>query len=93
MRKYKLSLTSSFKKDYKKIIKRHYDIQLLDRVVDTLLNGESLPEENKDHALTGKWNKYRECHIQPDWLLVYQYQEDKLVLSLSRTGTHSDLNL
>ena len=56
-----------------------------------LTAGEPLPEKNRDHALTGDWVGHRECHIQPDWLLVYRVQNDVLVLTLTRTGTHSDL--
>ena len=92
MTKYELVTTSTFRKEYKKLVKRNYDISLLDNVVEMLLNGEELPEKNKDHSLTGNWKGYRECHIEPDWLLVYRIYEDTLVLSLSRTGTHSDLN-
>lgn len=83
--------TSQFKKDYKTAMKRHFDIKLLDDVIRKLANGEQLPDKNKDHALTGNWLKHRECHIQPDWLLVYRIENDLLVLVLSRTGTHSDL--
>ncbi len=86
MNKYKLYLTNSFKRDYKKIVKRGYDIKLMETVVDILLTGESLPEKNKDHALSGNWKGYRECHILPDWLLVYEIIEDRLILSLTATG-------
>ena len=91
MNKYKLYLTNSFKRDYKKIVKRGYDIKLLETVVDILLTGEALPEKNKDHALSGNWKGYRECPILPDWLLVYEVIEDRLILSLTATGAHSDL--
>ena len=77
--------TNQFKKDYKLAMKRHLNIELLDDIV------RKLPEKNKDHALTGDWIGHRECHIQPDWLLVYRVEQDLLVLTLSRTGTHSDL--
>ena len=83
--------TNQFKKDYKLAIKRHLDINLLDDVIRILAKGEQLPEKNKDHALIGNWNGYRECHIQPDWLLVYKIEIDLLVLTLTRTGTHADL--
>ena len=86
MNKYQLITTSTFKKEYKKMVKRNYNISLLEKIV------EKLPEKNKDHALSGNWKGYRECHIEPDWLLVYKIYEDKLILSLSKTGTHSDLN-
>lgn len=83
--------TTQFKKDYKLTLKRHLDIELLDNVIRILSRGETLPERNKDHALTGEWVGHRECHILPDWLLVYRIEDDVLVLTLSRTGTHSDL--
>lgn len=83
--------TTQFKKDYKLALKRHLDIELLDNVIRILSRGEMLPERNKDHALTGEWVGHRECHILPDWLLVYRIEDDVLVLTLSRTGTHSDL--
>ena len=90
--KYNLVITNSFKKDYKKIQKRGYNLNLLEQIIDKLLNDETLPEKNKDHSLTGNWKGYRECHIEPDWLLVYKKYEDELVLSVLRTGTHSDLD-
>lgn len=70
-------------------IKRHLDIDLLDDIIRKLASSEQLPEKNKDHALTGNWVGHHECHIQPDWLLVYRIENDLLVLTLSRTGTHS----
>ena len=91
MNKYSLFITSSFKKDYKKIVKRGYDITLLNDTVELLLKGEKLPEKNKDHALSGNWQGYRECHITSDWLLIYEIIDDRLILSLTGTGTHSDL--
>lgn len=92
MNKYQLAISKSFKKDYKKIQKRGYDLSLLHEVVNKLLKGEPLPEKNKDHALTGNWKGYRECHIQPDWLLIYEIIEDRLILSLTGTGSHSDFD-
>jgi len=83
--------TTKFKKDYKLALKRHMDIDLLDDIIRKLARGETLPEKNKDHELGGDWIGHRECHIQPDWLLVYRIEDDVLVLTLSRTGTHSDL--
>lgn len=83
--------TTQFKKDYKLALKRHLDIELLDNIIRSLSHGETLPEKNKDHALAGDWAQHRECHIQPDWLLVYRIEDDVLVLTLARTGTHSDL--
>lgn len=83
--------TSQFKKDYKLAMKRRLDISLLDDIIRKLAGSEPLPEKNRDHALTGNWTGHRECHIQPDWLLIYRVENDLLVLTLSRTGTHSDL--
>ena len=74
------------------MVKRNYNISLLEKIVDQLLKGETLPEKNNNHALSGNWKGYREYHIEPDWLLVCKIYEDKLILSLSKTGTHSDLN-
>ena len=82
--------TTQFKKDYNLAIKRNLNIDLLDNIIRTLSRGEALPEKNKDHALTGDWVGHRECHIQPDWLLVYRIEDDILVLTLARSGTHSD---
>lgn len=81
----------SFKKDFKRIIKRGYKAILLEYVIDMLANEKELPIQYCDHALSGDWSGYRECHIQPDWLLIYKIENDILTLTLSRTGTHSDL--
>lgn len=89
--KYVVKFTTQFRKDYKLAIKRGLKIELLERVVELLAAGETLPEKNKDHALTGNWVGHRECHILPDWLLVYRVEDDVLVLTLTRTGSHSDL--
>lgn len=83
--------TTKFKKDYKLAIKRGLNIDLLDEIIRALSRGEMLPEKNKDHELTGDWAGHRECHIQPDWLFIYRIENDILVLTLSRTGSHSDL--
>ena len=89
--KYTVKATTQFKKDYKLAIKRGLKINRLEDVIATLAMGEALPEKNKDHALTGDWAGHRECHIHPDWLLVYRIEDDILVLTLARTGSHSDL--
>ena len=83
--------TSQFKKDYKQAMKRRLDISLLDDIIRALSCGETLPKRNKDHSLSGNWAGHRECHILPDWLLIYRIEDNVLVLTLSRTGTHSDL--
>lgn len=80
-----------FKKDFKRIKKRGYDISRLEKTVELLANEVPLPEQFKDHNLSGNYNGFRECHIAPDWLLIYQVNNNELVLVLSRTGSHSDL--
>ena len=90
--KYEIQRTSLFKKDYKRVKKRGYNVDLLKEIISKLAEGEELPSKNKDHSLSGDWEGYRECHIQPDWLLIYRIIENKLILSLTRTGTHSDFN-
>ena len=89
--KRKIIWTARFKKDYKLMMKRQLDIDLLDDIIRTLARGETLPLKNKDHELTGRWVGHKECHIQPNWLLIYRIDDDFLILTLSRTGTHSDL--
>ena len=89
--KYTVKPTTQFKKAYKRAMKRGLKIELLEKVVELLAMGEALPEKNRDHELSGNWIGHRECHIQPDWLLVYRIEDDVLVLTLARTGTHSDL--
>ncbi len=84
-------LSNQFRRDLKLAAKRGYDLDLLDEVVTKLASGDTLPEKNKDHNLTGKYSGFRECHIQPDWLLIYRVEETEIILFLSRTGTHSDL--
>ncbi len=83
--------TTRFKKDYKLAMKRHMNMDLLDDIIRALSRGETLPEKHKDHELTGNWAGHRECHILPDWLLIYRIENNVLVLTLARTGTHSDL--
>ena len=89
--KYTVKPTTQFKKDYKRAMKRGLKIELLEKIVELLAMGEALPEKNRDHELSGNWVGHRECHIQPDWLLIYRVEDDVLVLTLARTGTHSDL--
>ncbi len=89
--KYIVKPTSRFQKDLKRIQKRGYNILLITDIIKKLANGESLPEKNKDHALSGNYKGCRECHITPDWLLVYEVDNEELILYLTRTGTHNDL--
>ena len=83
--------TNVFKRDYKHAMKRNLDISLLDDIIGKLSRREPLPPNHKDHPLRNNWIGFRECHITPDWLLIYRIFENKLVLSLTRTGSHSDL--
>lgn len=89
--KYVVKFTNQFKKDYKKAQKQHKNISILKSVVNMLANGETLPEKYCDHILIGNYKGKHECHLEPDWLLIYEYDGDELILWLSRTGTHSDL--
>jgi len=88
---YTIKPTSKFQKDLKLVEKRGYNLSLLAEVVALLAKGEPLPEKYLDHPLKGNYKDCRECHITPDWLLVYRKKEDTLFLYLTRTGTHSDL--
>ncbi|EPI04503.1 addiction module toxin, RelE/StbE family [Enterococcus faecalis 13-SD-W-01] len=83
--------TSQFKKDYKKAKKQGRDLAKLKKVLVLLQNKQNLPEKYRDHNLTGSYAGFRECHISPDWLLVYKVDDDQLVLVLARLGSHSDL--
>ncbi len=87
----KIVLSNQFKKDLKLAQKRGLELDLLTEVVDKLVNQEELPTKNKDHNLSGDCKGFRECHIQPDWLLIYKIEEEDVLLLLFRTGTHSDL--
>lgn len=89
--KLRVKYSSRFKKGLRLAIKRGLDISLLEEVVVKLRDRLPLEEKHKDHALTGKYKGYRECHIQPDWLLIYLIEDDILTLTLVDTGTHADL--
>ena len=84
--------TSQFKRDYKRVRKRGPGVGELQEVLDKPCAGEPLEEHRRDHALTGRYRGFRECHVRPDWLLVYAADQDRLILVASRTGTHSDLS-
>jgi mRNA interferase YafQ len=81
----------AFRRDYKRIVRRGYDVRLMEQVIDILAAGEELPEKYQDHLLIGDYAGCRECHITPNWLLVYEIKNEELILCLTRTGTHSDL--
>ena len=87
----KIRYLSRFKKDFKTVVKRGYDIKLLEEVLELLVQEQILPQKHLDHVLTGNYAGHRECHITPDWLLVYKIEKEILILSLTRTETHSDL--
>ena len=89
--KYEVKFTTQFKKDLKLAKKQNKDIEKLFAVVELLANGEKLDFKYKDHDLSGNYKGTRECHIEPDRLLVYEYQNDVLVLMLYRLGSHSEL--
>ncbi len=81
---------SKFKKDRKRCVKRGYDLNEIKAIVTMLANQEALPKRCKPHTLSGQWSDYWECHIKPDWLLIWRYEHDTAII-LERTGTHADL--
>lgn len=87
----KLETTNQFRKDYKRAKKRGYNLSLLEEILQMLLAEKALPERYHDHALMGNYIGFRECHVLPDWLLIYTVDKGRLVLTASRTGTHADL--
>lgn len=88
---YKIVYTNRIKKDVRLMKKRGKDIRKLVTVLSLLANGNPLPVQYKDHSLSGNLRDFRECHIEPDWLLMYQIHEDMLILSATATGSHADL--
>ena len=86
-----LRTTTKFRKDYKRMKKQGKNMTLLQTVIDDLLAEKVLDEKYLDHPLAGKYVGFRECHIQPDWLLIYTVDGGQLILVAARTGTHSDL--
>jgi mRNA interferase YafQ len=89
--KYEVKFTTQFKKDLKLAKKQKKNLDLLFDVIDTLANGKKLDPKFRDHDLSGDYTGTRECHVEPDWLLVYEIRDDVLVLMLYRLGTHSEL--
>jgi len=89
--KYLIEKKKEFRKGLKRCRKRGKNIELLDNVIFQLANGLQLEPKYDDHKLHGKYSDHRECHIEPDWLLIYKIEDDKLILTLTNTGTHSDL--
>ena len=88
---YKLKFTTAFKKNYKLMKKRGLDVSVLDDVIEELRQGKPLDDRYRDHVLKGEYAGFHECHIRPDWLLIYLVEEDVLTLTMVNTGTHSDL--
>ena len=89
----KIAQTNLFKKHLKRCIKRGWDISAIGEVINMLQRGETLPDKFRDHALTGERTGQRDCHIKPDWVLIYRIREEVLILQLLDTGSHSDLSL
>lgn len=87
----KLQITASYRKSYKRLKKRGYDMTLLNKAITILQKEKRLPAEYLDHPLQGNYDGYRECHIKPDWILIYTVYRERLILVLADTGTHSDL--
>ena len=81
--------TTQFKRDYKKIKKQHKELNKLKLLIEKLVSGEKLEPKYKDHQLAGEFKGYRDCHIEPDWILIYNKTADNLILE--RTGSHSEL--
>ena len=88
---YDIVFTSKMKKDVKLMKKRNKNLNLLVDILDKLAHGEVLPPKNKHHQLSGSWQGFRECHIEPDWLLIYRIDNSELILFATSTGSHSDL--
>jgi mRNA interferase YafQ len=88
---YSIETSNKFEKEFKKCIKRNYDISLLENIVFLLEESGELPIKHKPHKLIKNYAGYWECHIKPDWLLIYKIDETNKIITLARTGTHSDL--
>ncbi|MBR0167767.1 MAG: type II toxin-antitoxin system YafQ family toxin [Synergistaceae bacterium] len=88
---YSVRTSKRYRRELKTVLSRGKDESKLEEVIDILASGESLSPRYADHPLSGKWKGYRECHIEPNWLLVYSIHDDVLVLALMSTGTHSDI--
>ena len=89
----KIMFTNRMKRDVKRMKRRGKDMDKLTDVLDTLARQEPLPKRNRDHALTGNLSDFRECHIEPDWVLIYRIEQDELLLVFARSGSHSELDL
>ena len=85
------NFTNKFKKDYKRVLKRGWDMNLFENVYDLLAEKGELPQNHKPHALSGNWEGYIDAHIQPDWVLIYKINKPELSIDFVRMSTHSDL--
>lgn len=85
----KITWTGQFKKDYNRICRQQKDIKALRSIIETLSKGERLKPKHRDHKLSGQWGEHRECHVGPNWLLIYRIDRSELILE--RMGSHSDL--
>lgn len=90
---YAIRTTVAFKKDIKRLRKQNANIALLESVIDTIASNEPLDAKHNDHALNGNWQGFRDCHVEPDWLLIYRRNEEHRNITLARTGSHSELDL
>ena len=88
---YVIILATRFKRDLKRVSKQGKDIDMLENIINVLANNKKLPTKNKDHALIGNYDGCRECHIEPDWLLIYKTDQQTKTLKLIRTGSHTEL--
>lgn len=88
---YEFHWSARFRRDVRRCERQQKPFKKFENIVNLLKAGEALPHKNYDHNLSGNWNGHRECHIEPDWLLIYRVNEDKKVIELVRTGSHSDL--
>jgi mRNA interferase YafQ len=88
---YEILRSTKFKRDIKRSQKQNKDIDKLRAILDLLIEGQELPERNRDHFLSGLWSGYKECHIEPDWLLIYRVNDNEDLLELIRLGSHSEL--
>ena len=93
MAQFQIRRTSAFKKDVKRLVKQGRDLSKLAAVVDAIADGKQLEERHRDHELVGNRRGFRDCHIEPDWVLIYKLDKRVLVLTLTRTGTHAELEL
>lgn len=88
---YEIKRSTQFKRDVRRSIKQHKLMTKFKTIHELLMSGMSIPETNKDHILSGNWNGHRECHIEPDWLLIYRIDRENKVIEYVRMGSHSDI--